>query len=261
MVPKFIMANGKLIRVLLHTKVVSEERSMVEFKGVQGSYVLNRGRVEKVPASDYEALRSPLMGLFEKRRARKFFMYVCGFFVGVVVVEVLVWVEMPQGIIDASSSCATLQIHTLHDFTTTHPLFSPQHPPYFHHNTPPIFTTTHPCLHHTPSHHHAPKHRSYVQDYEEDNPATHQGLDLKKLSMMDLFKYFSLEPSTIEFIGHALALYTNDAYLMQPALPTVLRIKLYHDSLSRYEGITSPYLYPLYGLGELPQVGGWVGEG
>lgn len=74
MVPKFIMANGKLIRVLLHTKVVSEERSMVEFKGVQGSYVLNRGRVEKVPASDYEALRSPLMGLFEKRRARKFFM-------------------------------------------------------------------------------------------------------------------------------------------------------------------------------------------
>lgn len=76
MVPKFIMANGKLIRVLLHTKVVSEERSMVEFKGVQGSYVLNKGRVEKVPASDYEALRSPLMGLFEKRRARKFFMCV-----------------------------------------------------------------------------------------------------------------------------------------------------------------------------------------
>ena len=95
---------------------------------------------------------------------------------------------------------------------------------------------------------------SYVQDYEEDKPATHQGLDLRKLSMMDIFKHFALEASTIEFIGHALALYPNDAYLMQPALPTVLRIKLYHDSLSRYEGITSPYLYPLYGLGELPQV-------
>ena len=24
----------------------------------------------------------------------------------------------------------------------------------------------------------------------------------------------------------------------------------------RYEGLTSPYIYPLYGLGELPQVGG-----
>jgi hypothetical protein len=36
--------------------------------------------------------------------------------------------------------------------------------------------------------------------------------------------------------------------------PAVLRIKLYHDSLFRYDGLTSPYLYPRYGLGELPQV-------
>jgi len=43
-------------------------------RGVDGSFVLNKGRVEKVPATDYEALRSPLMGLFEKRRARSFFM-------------------------------------------------------------------------------------------------------------------------------------------------------------------------------------------
>ena len=31
-------------------------------------------QVEKVPATDYEALKSSLMGLFEKRRARSFFM-------------------------------------------------------------------------------------------------------------------------------------------------------------------------------------------
>lgn len=29
-----------------------------------------------MPATDVEALKSPLMGLFEKRRARKFFIYV-----------------------------------------------------------------------------------------------------------------------------------------------------------------------------------------
>jgi RAB protein geranylgeranyltransferase component A len=29
---------------------------------------------EQVPASDMEALKSPLMGLFEKRRARSFFL-------------------------------------------------------------------------------------------------------------------------------------------------------------------------------------------
>lgn len=40
---------------------------------------------------------------------------------------------------------------------------------------------------------------------------------------------------------------------VQPAQPTVLKIKLYYDSMMRYEGLTSPYIYPLYGLGELPQ--------
>lgn len=59
-----------------------------------------------------------------------------------------------------------------------------------------------------------------------------------------------------EFIGHSLALHRDDAYLGQPALPTVMKIKLYHDSLFRYEGLNSPYLYPRYGLGELPQVSG-----
>ena len=33
----------------------------------------------------------------------------------------------------------------------------------------------------------------------------------------------------------------------------MLKIKLYYESMMRYEGLTSPYIYPLYGLGELPQ--------
>lgn len=64
------MANGQLVRVLIRTTVTR----YLEFKAVDGSYVLNKGKVNKVPATDYEALRSPLMGLFEKRRARKFFL-------------------------------------------------------------------------------------------------------------------------------------------------------------------------------------------
>jgi Rab GDP dissociation inhibitor len=39
--------------------------------------------------------------------------------------------------------------------------------------------------------------------------------------------------------------------LNEPALETIKRIKLYNESLARYG--KSPYLYPLYGLGELPQ--------
>lgn len=31
------------------------------------------GKISKVPSTEMEAVRSPLMGLFEKRRAKKFF--------------------------------------------------------------------------------------------------------------------------------------------------------------------------------------------
>merc|ERR1712037_1574 len=51
--------------------------------------------------------------------------------------------------------------------------------------------------------------------------------------------------------GHALALFRNDDYLKEPCAEAMKRIKLYSDSLARYG--KSPYLYPLYGLGELPQ--------
>lgn len=41
------------------------------------------------------------------------------------------------------------------------------------------------------------------------------------------------------------------SYKNEPFGPTVEKIRLYSDSLARYG--KSPYLYPLYGLGELPQ--------
>ena len=68
--PKFIMANGKLVRVLVKTGVTR----YLEFKAVDGSFVYTKGKICQVPATDFEALKSPLMGIFEKRRARKFFL-------------------------------------------------------------------------------------------------------------------------------------------------------------------------------------------
>ncbi|KAG2551107.1 hypothetical protein PVAP13_9KG372100 [Panicum virgatum] len=162
MIPKFMMANGALVRVLIHTSVTK----YLNFKAVDGSFVYNNGKIHKVPATDVEALKSNLMGLFEKRRARKFFIY--------------------------------------------------------------------------------------VQDYEEDDAKSHEGLDLTKVTTREVISKYGLEDDTVDFIGHALALHRDDSYLDEPAIDTVKRMKLYAESLARFQG-GSPYIYPLYGLGELPQ--------
>jgi Rab GDP dissociation inhibitor len=69
--------------------------------------------------------------------------------------------------------------------------------------------------------------------------------------MAEVYAKFGLDDNTSDFVGHALALHRDDAYLSKPCSATLKKIKLYSDSLARYG--KSPYLYPLYGLGELPQ--------
>lgn len=81
LIPKFIMANGKLVKMLLHTKVTR----YLEWKCVDASYVMKNSTggffskggnmIAKVPATDTEALKSPLLGLFEKKRLRNFLQY------------------------------------------------------------------------------------------------------------------------------------------------------------------------------------------
>jgi Rab GDP dissociation inhibitor len=69
LVPKFIIASGELTQMLAKTKVTQ----YLEFKQIAGSYVYRDGKISKVPSNEMEALKSPLMGLFEKRRAKGFF--------------------------------------------------------------------------------------------------------------------------------------------------------------------------------------------
>ena len=69
LIPKFIIASGELTRILVHTDVTR----YLEFKQIAGSFVYRDGKISKVPSTEMEAVKSPLMGLFEKRRAKKFF--------------------------------------------------------------------------------------------------------------------------------------------------------------------------------------------
>lgn len=179
------MSNGELTNILVSTDVTR----YLEFKQIAGSYVQQGSRakatVAKVPSDPGEALRSPLMGLFEKRRARNFL--------------------------------------------------------------------------------------EFVGAYKEDDPATHKsmtcsnkprkavlmtvtvGLDVKNITMKDVYDKFGLEATTRDFIGHSMALYQTDEYIDQrgAANEAITRIRLYVNSMARYG--KSPYIYPLYGLGELPQ--------
>ncbi len=69
LIPKFIMACGVLVKILIHTKI----SSYLEFKSIAGSYVFKGGKKEifKVPATMTEATKTPLMGMFQKTK----FMY------------------------------------------------------------------------------------------------------------------------------------------------------------------------------------------
>jgi len=90
----------------------------------------------------------------------------------------------------------------------------------------------------------------FVQDFDEKDTKTHQGQNITG-PMKNIFSHFGLDANTVDFIGHAMALYRDDEYLNLNALPTITRIRLYVESLAKYG--KSPYIYPLYGLGELPQ--------
>lgn len=161
LIPKFIMACGKLVKMLLHTKVTR----YLEFKNVDGSYFYKSGKIHKVPVTADEAIRTSLMGMFEKRRFRNMVVF--------------------------------------------------------------------------------------IHNYDENNPKTHQGLDLHRIPMRAVYEHFGVDTNTQMLSGHALALKTDDTYIGRPAIDTVRAIQLYAHSLERYG--KSPYLYPLYGLGGLPE--------
>lgn len=137
----------------------------LEFKAVDGSFVVQGGKVYKIPSNKEEALKSSLLGMFEKKNVASFL--------------------------------------------------------------------------------------SYIDQYNENDPSTYKKYDLKTMTSEKLFKEYGLGANSIDFIGHAMALYSNDSYLTQPALEMVRRAKVYIDSVLKYGN--SPYIYPLYGLGEMPQ--------
>eukprot|EP00834_Sanchytrium_tribonematis_P004093 NODE_184_length_13742_cov_0.550539.p5 type:complete len:339 gc:universal NODE_184_length_13742_cov_0.550539:10593-11609(+) len=91
----------------------------------------------------------------------------------------------------------------------------------------------------------------FVEGVKENDQKTWKGLHIYQMNVKLIFDHFGLEPGTRDFIGHSLALYLDESYLTLPAWDCIEKIQLYTSSLLRFG--KSPYVYPLYGLGELPQ--------
>ena len=91
----------------------------------------------------------------------------------------------------------------------------------------------------------------YIENVELDNKSTWKTIDVENQNMSDVYKHYKLESNTIDFLGHAVALHTTDDYLNKPAADTIFKIQLYLESIGRYGD--SPFLYPIYGLGGLPE--------
>lgn len=91
----------------------------------------------------------------------------------------------------------------------------------------------------------------YVMNFDINNPKTHNDLKPDSTTVAELFTKYGVDQNTQDVMGHAIALYRNDDFKQMNMIEFIERSKLYSESLARYG--KSPYLYPLYGLGELPQ--------
>jgi len=93
----------------------------------------------------------------------------------------------------------------------------------------------------------------WVYKLNPNDKSTWGKLDLKKVTMDEVYEYWKCDENTQTLTGHAIALYTNDKYKKNPfqTLACLERIKLYADSLARFQ--KSPYIYPCYGLSTVPE--------
>ena len=91
----------------------------------------------------------------------------------------------------------------------------------------------------------------YMDKINIDDQASWDGKNLSGMTMKELYDSFGLDDMTVDFLGHAVALHIEDGYLAKPALETCKKMQLYMESMGKYGD--SPFLYPVYGLGGLPE--------
>jgi len=92
---------------------------------------------------------------------------------------------------------------------------------------------------------------TFVGNYVPEDKDTHKNRNLETMTADELMDAYKLDEKVKTFTGHAICLYLDDEYKKGPAIDMVLRAQLYANSVARYGN--SPYIYPKWGLGGLPE--------
>jgi len=177
--PKYLMAGGDLVKILLKTRVTK----YLDFKSVGGSYVYNteKKKTFEIPMTAKKAWDSKLLGMSEKKRLGDLLSYVNK----VDVNDKKTWKASGLG---------------------------------------------------------------WSKDF-----------DLVSTTPKEMFDYFKITNQCVEFIGHCVCLYPTDSYLnwkqedKTKLIDCIKRMQLYINSVNLYPETSSPYLYPMWGLGGLSE--------
>ena len=82
-----------------------------------------------------------------------------------------------------------------------------------------------------------------------------ENIDINDISFKELGNQFGLEENTLDFIGHAIALYSDDNFLQNKSIDTIKKIKFYTENLlliddknKSVQYYSTPFIYPIWGF-------------
>mmetsp|Transcript_19257 Transcript_19257/g.31632 ORF Transcript_19257/g.31632 Transcript_19257/m.31632 type:complete len:652 (-) Transcript_19257:3-1958(-) len=321
-IPKLLMANGKLVRMLLQTGVTR----YIDFGGIEGSFVYqSNGKIYKLPVTAPEALTSSLVGLFQKNAMRKFAEFIRTYKIPKRVANTYTKAEFADalkgyykvhnaekvgnvdGLVDNFDDKRDILVSDL-ERKYGLPLFPQEAEVEFGPGSLCIVIEGAPLKKAVPADQGGPITRivrvtrfsaqldgskgpaelsgkveigDIISKVNGENvvglsdkavqekivsaarpmkitfmkpifDASANKYDGFKMTAKQLYEKFGLDETTQNFVGHAMALFTNDSYLNQRAEELIERCQLYGRSMGRF-GQDSPYLFPMYGLSSLPE--------
>ena len=91
---------------------------------------------------------------------------------------------------------------------------------------------------------------------ENDFIKNADNIDVNNISFKELGNKFGLEDNTLDFIGHAVALYSDDTFLQNKSIDTIKRIKFYMENLiinneknkTQMQYYSTPFIFPIWGF-------------